>query len=93
MNNTWKSQCKYPAGTVIIGKWNRHRYEIVRMLGSGANGVVYLAESSFGLTAIKISIDSVSIISEVNVLNRAPVRSLNHWNTTNANDERFALAA
>ncbi|MCJ8010032.1 protein kinase family protein [Lederbergia wuyishanensis] len=68
MNNTWKSQCKYPAGTVIIGKWNRHRYEIVRMLGSGANGVVYLAESSFGLTAIKISIDSVSIISEVNVL-------------------------
>jgi len=23
---------------------------------------------------------------------RAPVRSLNHWNSTNANDERFALA-
>ncbi|MBS4201500.1 protein kinase family protein [Bacillus sp. FJAT-49732] len=68
MNNTWKNQCRYTGGTVIVGKWNRNRYEIVKKLGSGANGVVYLAKSSFGYTAIKMSIDSVSIISEVNVL-------------------------
>ncbi|MCR2823394.1 protein kinase domain-containing protein [Lederbergia panacisoli] len=68
MNNTWKNQCNYPAGTVITGKWHRHRYEIVRKLGSGANGVVYLARSSFGYIALKISMDSVSITTEVNVL-------------------------
>ncbi|MBS4221078.1 protein kinase family protein [Bacillus sp. FJAT-49711] len=68
MNNTWKNQCNYPAGTIINGKWHRHRYEIVRRLGSGANGVVYLARGSIGYTAIKISMDSVSITTEVNVL-------------------------
>ncbi|MFK4996600.1 serine/threonine protein kinase [Bacillus sp. N9] len=40
----------------------------MRKLGEGANGVVYLANSKRGCIALKISRDSFSITSEVNVL-------------------------
>lgn len=40
----------------------------MKPLGYGANGVVYLAESSEGSVALKISENSMSITSEVNVL-------------------------
>ncbi|HEX6922431.1 MAG TPA: phosphotransferase, partial [Bacillales bacterium] len=43
-------------------------YRIVRPLGQGANGNVYLAESSGGQVAVKIGRESMSITSEVNVL-------------------------
>lgn len=69
MNNTWKSQaCKVPIGTDITGKWHKNTYKIIKPLGSGATGVVYLADSLNGLVAIKISENSMSITSEVNVL-------------------------
>ncbi|MCH1626923.1 protein kinase domain-containing protein [Ferdinandcohnia quinoae] len=69
MNNTLKSQvCKVPPGTVISGKWHKKSYRIVRSLGYGANGIVYLAESLEGPVALKISENSTSITSEVNVL-------------------------
>ncbi|MBS4206434.1 protein kinase domain-containing protein [Lederbergia citrea] len=68
MNNFLKSQCKYPSGTIVKGKWHKHRYQLVNELGAGANGVVYLAKGINGYTALKMSTDSLSITSEVNVL-------------------------
>ena len=56
------------SGTKIIGKWHRHSYTIIRTLGAGANGTVYLAESASGLVALKVGSDNMSITSEVNVL-------------------------
>ena len=68
MNNTLKSQCKYPSGTVVIGKWHKNQYQLVRELGAGANGVVYLAKGKHGYSALKMSADNISVTSEVNVL-------------------------
>lgn len=70
MKNSYsKSQeCKLLAGTKIVGKWHRNPYHIVRTLGAGANGTVYLAESPGGLVALKVGINNMSITSEVNVL-------------------------
>lgn len=67
-NKSWTNQCKVLPGTVIRGKWHHNKYVIIKKLGSGANGIVYLAEGKDGYTAIKMSGDSMSIISEVNVL-------------------------
>lgn len=55
-------------GTTIRGKWHHCRYRIVRPLGQGANGDVYLAESPNGRVAVKIGRESMSVTSEVNVL-------------------------
>nr|WP_205603927.1 serine/threonine-protein kinase [Bacillus mesophilus] len=69
MNNTSKNQaCRASSGTVITGKWHRESYRILKALGYGANGYVYLASSTSGLVAIKLSDNSMSITSEVNVL-------------------------
>ncbi len=71
INHTLKNHlCKLPIGTVIIGKWHKHSYKIIKPLGKGANGVVYLAESVKGLVALKLSDNSTTITSEVNVLKR-----------------------
>ncbi len=69
MNNTLKNQaCKASSGTVITGKWHKQSYRILKPLGYGANGVVYLASGTSGLVALKLSDDNMSITSEVNVL-------------------------
>lgn len=68
MMNTWKTQCEFPPGTVVKGKWHGGNYQLIRELGSGANGIVYLAKGTKGHTALKMSMDSLSITSEVNVL-------------------------
>jgi serine/threonine protein kinase, bacterial len=69
MNDRLKNQvCNLPSGTVIKGKWHHHVYRIVKKLGSGATGVVYLAESVKVLVALKISFNNMSVTSEVNVL-------------------------
>lgn len=71
MNNILKNHlCKLSPGSMIVGKWHKHFYKIIKPLGKGANGVVYLAESSRGLVAVKLSDNSTAIISEVNVLKR-----------------------
>lgn len=68
MNNTLKKPCSFPIGSVIKGKWNHKDYVIRKELGYGANGIVYLADSSQGKVAIKFSESSATIAAEVNVL-------------------------
>jgi serine/threonine-protein kinase len=68
MNHSLKSQCKVNPGTVILGKWHQKKYKIVKELGFGANGIVYLAEHNGTLVALKMSDNGLSITSEVNVL-------------------------
>src|SRR5690625_3462232 len=53
---------------MIAGKWNRNDYHIVRKLGSGTIGSVYLCVSGKKQVALKMSRQSTSISSEVNVL-------------------------
>ncbi|MGR3766430.1 protein kinase domain-containing protein [Rossellomorea sp. NS-SX7] len=68
MNNTSKKPFNFPAGTVIRGKWYKQIYTIVKELGYGANGMVYLVQGASGYLALKMSDSNVSITSEVNVL-------------------------
>ncbi|HWO94964.1 MAG TPA: protein kinase family protein [Bacillus sp. (in: firmicutes)] len=69
MNDRLKNQvCNLSPGTLIKGKWHQCVYRLVQKLGAGATGVVYLAESSTGLVALKISFNNMSVTSEVNVL-------------------------
>ncbi|MDQ0216182.1 serine/threonine-protein kinase [Oikeobacillus pervagus] len=68
MMNSLKNQYKLPIGTVLRGKWHQHQYKIIKELGFGANGIVYLVQSSNGYAALKMSPNSLSIITEVNVL-------------------------
>jgi len=68
MMNSMKSPFKINRGTIIKGKWHKKEYTILKELGYGANGTVFLAESALGKVALKISDNGMSIISEVNVL-------------------------
>lgn len=55
-------------GTVIRGKWHHHEYTIVRKIGEGVVGTVYLVRGKGQNLALKISEQSHSITIEVNVL-------------------------
>jgi serine/threonine protein kinase len=68
MNNTLKKQYKFSSGTRITGKWHKQHYTIVKELGYGANGIVYLARTGADYVALKMSDSSMSVTSEVNVL-------------------------
>ncbi|MCD8501000.1 MAG: protein kinase family protein [Bacillaceae bacterium] len=69
MNSIKKSQaCSLPVGYKLVGKWHRTPYTIIKKLGYGATGSVYLAEAPVGQVAIKIGLDNMAITSEVNVL-------------------------
>lgn len=68
MNNTLRNQCKLLPGSLITGKWNKNRYKIIKELGCGANGIVYLVESENRHYALKLSDNGTSIISEMNIL-------------------------
>ncbi|TCP22530.1 serine/threonine-protein kinase [Scopulibacillus darangshiensis] len=71
MNHTTKkSDIKLAPGTLITGKWYGQHYQIIKLLGSGAQGTVYLAQSSSGRVAVKFGKDRSSLTSEVNVLRR-----------------------
>ena len=68
MNNTMRIQYKFKQGDQIVGKWNKNEYRIIKELGHGANGIVYLVESKNRLFALKLSDNGTSIISEMNTL-------------------------
>ncbi len=68
MMDNLKSQYNFSPGTVVEGKWHKNRYTLIKQLGYGANGIVYLAKSAKGNAALKFSDNNISITSEVNVL-------------------------
>jgi serine/threonine protein kinase len=68
MNHSLKSRCKVAPGTVITGKWHSNKYTVLKELGYGANGIVYLAKFKNTQVALKMSDNGMSITSEVNVL-------------------------
>jgi serine/threonine protein kinase len=68
MNNTSRNQYKILPDSIITGKWNKNQYRIIKELGNGANGIVYLAENKRQYVALKLSDNGVSIISEMNIL-------------------------
>lgn len=68
MNPSLKNLCKVIPGTIIQGKWHHNRYTIIKELGFGANGIVYLARHNNSQVALKMSDNGMSITSEVNVL-------------------------
>lgn len=55
-------------GTVIQGKWHHHQYTIIRPLGSGTVGEVYLCRKDRKHYALKISLSSLSLTREVTIL-------------------------
>lgn len=57
-------------GEVIVGKWRGNRYIVDRLLGKGANGIVYLVnrENRREKYALKIGYDALDLQSEINVL-------------------------
>ncbi|WP_085522361.1 serine/threonine protein kinase [Tuberibacillus sp. Marseille-P3662] len=59
---------KIPPGTIVIGKWHQNQYQIIKPLGYGAQGTVYLANSDYGRVALKFGNDNSTITSEVNIL-------------------------
>lgn len=67
---TTLSDASFPPGTVITGKWNRSRYTIRKLLGRGANGVVFLVQRGENGKhyALKMGFDPVDLQSEINVL-------------------------
>ncbi|WP_026569006.1 MULTISPECIES: serine/threonine-protein kinase [Sediminibacillus] len=63
-----KREHPLPPGTIISGKWHRNQYKIVKKLGNGAVGTVYLCDHQGNRAALKISSSGSSITTEVNVL-------------------------
>ncbi|MCM3786509.1 serine/threonine protein kinase [Neobacillus mesonae] len=60
----------FSPGMVITGKWKQNKYVILKMLGKGANGIVYLVqrEPGGGRYALKMGFNGVDLQSEINVL-------------------------
>src|SRR5699024_361548 len=54
--------------TRIVGKWNTNKYTVLRELGSGMIGTVYLCKHKGRYLALKISRQRLSMTKEVNVL-------------------------
>lgn len=67
---TTSSNPEYSKGTVITGKWRNNRFVIQRVLGSGANGTVYLVQKAGHQEryALKMGNDTLELQSEINVL-------------------------
>ena len=51
-------------GKSITGKWNQHVYRVVRILGSGENGTVYLAEQNGRFVALKVGQNAAQLALE-----------------------------
>lgn len=50
------------------GKWNKKSYHVLRELGRGANGAVYLTTQGGVKRAVKVGVEGIDILMEVNVL-------------------------
>ena len=67
---TTSTELTLTPGTVIKGRWKQGTYVIRRLLGQGANGVVYLVQKQpgGGQYALKLGFDTIDLQSEINVL-------------------------
>ncbi|WP_070121558.1 protein kinase domain-containing protein [Bacillus marinisedimentorum] len=71
MNPTSKNPAyELTPGTSVRGKWHGQTYRVIKKIGSGATGTVYLVACRQGHGALKISENGMSITSEVNVLKK-----------------------
>lgn len=68
MSHHSKHGTEIKRGTHISGKWHGKEYVVLKQLGSGAIGSVYLCETGGKHVALKISDKSTSMTMEVNVL-------------------------
>ncbi|WP_206529713.1 serine/threonine protein kinase [Brevibacillus sp. SYP-B805] len=57
-----------PLPREFSGRWNHKRYSVIRPLGQGANGAVYLATQAGRKLAVKIGTDPLDLLMEVNML-------------------------
>ncbi|MDB5085152.1 MAG: serine/threonine protein kinase [Bacilli bacterium] len=55
-------------GSVITGKWNGSSYCIIRLIGQGANGSVFLADSAGTQVALKVCSHAADLALEYKVL-------------------------
>lgn len=55
-------------GQTLVGIWNKKTYKIIRKIGEGARGSIYLASNQNRQVALKISRDSSVVTAEVNAL-------------------------
>lgn len=68
MNTSRSQEVNLQHGMAITGRWHKQTYHIIKKLGSGATGSVYLAHINQSKVALKISNNDMAITSEVNVL-------------------------
>lgn len=54
--------------TYFGGKWNKKSYQVLTRLGQGANGTVYLVAQAGQKRAVKLGVDPMDILMEVNML-------------------------
>ena len=59
-----------PAGARFVGKWRGGSYVVVRLIGGGANGSVYLAEREGLRVAVKVSCNPTALSLEYDRLQR-----------------------
>lgn len=63
-----KCEIRLKRGTIVKGKWHHNIYRVVRLLGSGTVGTVYLCMSKGQQVALKVSEQSISMTAEVQAL-------------------------
>lgn len=63
-----KRNLQLATGTMILGKWHAQTYTVIRKLGSGTVGTVYLCKHKGRSVALKISEHSLSMTKEVQSL-------------------------
>ncbi|UOR10674.1 protein kinase domain-containing protein [Halobacillus amylolyticus] len=65
-----KLDFNFTPGMTLQGKWQGHTYRIMKKLGEGACGVVYLCKSNGYTYALKVGTDSSRLMLEVNMLKK-----------------------
>ncbi|MFV9511717.1 hypothetical protein [Tepidibacillus sp. LV47] len=66
----WNSTYLFESGAIIKGKWNGRRYRVIQPLGYGGNGQVYLVEVDGKRFALKISLETVDLSYEIQMIQR-----------------------
>lgn len=68
MHSVKKDNLEFNKGDTIIGRWQQTRYTVMRQLGKGMIGTVYLCRAKGRLVALKISEQQMQMTTEVNVM-------------------------